>query len=217
MKFGFRKPNIKKSIKAKTTGKLKRKAKSAVNPLYGKKGMGFVKNPEQAIKNKIYHQTTIGVSDIINSGSKASKKPAQKKSSGTTPNPYMMQAENDIRIIQETLPILDTTTKPDVFFSRLDLLKQTGLDLQSIEPYVSLTVSPTQAIREMMNNEQEVIYQFIVRYFNSVWSYAETLKTDKGKNNQYQKFYDTMMSYSNRLNESNLKYIEYKYNQSIVK
>ena len=41
MKFGFRKPNIKKSIKAKTTGKLKRKAKSAVNPLYGKKGMGF--------------------------------------------------------------------------------------------------------------------------------------------------------------------------------
>ena len=175
------------------------------------------KNPEQAIKNKIYHQTTIGVSDIINSGSKASKKPAQKKSSGAAPNPYMMQAENDIRIIQETLPILDTTTKPDVFFSRLDLLKQTGLDLQSIEPYVSLTVSPTQAIREMMNNEQEVIYQFIVRYFNSVWSYAETLKTDKGKNNQYQKFYDTMMSYSNRLNESNLKYIEYKYNQSIVK
>ena len=52
MKFGFRKPNIKKSIKAKTTGKLKRKAKSAVNPLYGKKGMGIVKNPEQAIKNK---------------------------------------------------------------------------------------------------------------------------------------------------------------------
>ena len=46
MKFGFRKPSIKKSIKTRTTGKIKRKAKKAINHLYGKKGMGFVKNPK---------------------------------------------------------------------------------------------------------------------------------------------------------------------------
>lgn len=34
MKIGFRTPNIEKSIKARTTGKAKRKIKSAVNPLY---------------------------------------------------------------------------------------------------------------------------------------------------------------------------------------
>lgn len=37
MKIGLRKPSIKKSLKARTTGKLKRSIKSSVNPLYGKK------------------------------------------------------------------------------------------------------------------------------------------------------------------------------------
>ena len=55
----FRKPSLKKTIKAKTIGKLKRKAKKAVNPLYGK--AGIVKDPERAIKNKIYKETTRGI------------------------------------------------------------------------------------------------------------------------------------------------------------
>lgn len=58
MKFGMRKPSLKKSFKARTTGKIKRKIKRTVNPLYGKKGMGYIKNPKRAVKNKIYHKTT---------------------------------------------------------------------------------------------------------------------------------------------------------------
>ena len=58
MKIGFRTPSLKKSLKARTTGALKRKVKSTVNPLYGKKGMGIL-HPERAIKNKIYKKTTI--------------------------------------------------------------------------------------------------------------------------------------------------------------
>lgn len=58
MKIGFRKPSLKKTISARTTGALKRKAKKAVLPLYGTKGMGVL-HPEQAIKNKIYKKTTI--------------------------------------------------------------------------------------------------------------------------------------------------------------
>lgn len=59
MKFGFRTPSLKKTLKARTTGAIKRKAKGAVNPLYGKKGMGFIKDPERSVKNKIYKKTTI--------------------------------------------------------------------------------------------------------------------------------------------------------------
>jgi hypothetical protein len=58
MKIGFRKPSLKKTISARTTGALKRKAKKAVLPLYGTKGMGIL-HPERAIKNKIYKKTTI--------------------------------------------------------------------------------------------------------------------------------------------------------------
>ena len=65
MRIGLRTPSLKKSFKARTTGGLKRKIKKATNPFYGKKGMGYVKNPKRAIKNKIYHKTTFGISDIF--------------------------------------------------------------------------------------------------------------------------------------------------------
>ena len=58
MKVGIRKPSIKKSISARTTGKVKRKLKRVANPFYGKKGMGWVKNPKKALSNKIYKKPT---------------------------------------------------------------------------------------------------------------------------------------------------------------
>lgn len=64
MKVGMRKPSIKRSMKARTTGRIKRSIKRSVNPLYGKKGMGFIKNPEKALKNAVYHRTTFGVRDV---------------------------------------------------------------------------------------------------------------------------------------------------------
>ena len=54
MKFGMRTPSLKKSVKARTTGKLKRSIKKALIPGYGKKGMGWIKN--QGGKN--YGSTT---------------------------------------------------------------------------------------------------------------------------------------------------------------
>ena len=64
MKFGVRKPSIKRSIKARTTGRLKRTAKKAVNPLYGKKGMGLINNPKKAVYNKVYNKTTVSARDV---------------------------------------------------------------------------------------------------------------------------------------------------------
>ena len=52
MKIGIRKPSIKKSIKARTTGRVKREIKRAIIPGYEKKGMGWIKNPKRALKIK---------------------------------------------------------------------------------------------------------------------------------------------------------------------
>lgn len=65
MKFGIRKPSIKKSIKARTTSRVKRAVKKSIIPFYGKKGMGWVRNPKRALYNKVYRKTTIGVGDIL--------------------------------------------------------------------------------------------------------------------------------------------------------
>ncbi|PAV27795.1 hypothetical protein CIL05_20165 [Virgibacillus profundi] len=65
MKFGVRKPNLKKSLKARTTGRVKRKAKSAINPIYGKKGTGWVRNPKKAAYNKVYRKTSFSVVELL--------------------------------------------------------------------------------------------------------------------------------------------------------
>lgn len=65
MKYGVRKPSVKKSISARTTGKIKRQVKRSVNPLYGKKGMGVVHDPKKAAYNAVYNRTTTGVSDLM--------------------------------------------------------------------------------------------------------------------------------------------------------
>lgn len=65
MKFGMRKPSVKKSFKARTTGKMKRAVKKSINPTYGKKGMGMINDPKKAIYNKVYDKSTFDIRDVL--------------------------------------------------------------------------------------------------------------------------------------------------------
>lgn len=64
MKIGFRKPSVKRMVKARTVGRAKRAVKRSVNPLYGKKGMGIA-NPKKAAKGYVYRRTTFGLGDVL--------------------------------------------------------------------------------------------------------------------------------------------------------
>ena len=79
MKIGMRTPSLKKSLKARTTSKWKRQAKKAIIPGYGKKGVGWIKNPKKAMYNKVYHKTTFGLSDLLKPSKKRNKKVVTKK------------------------------------------------------------------------------------------------------------------------------------------
>ena len=65
MKFGIRTPSLKKSLKARTTGRAKRALKKAVIPGYGKKGSGWLKDPQKAAYNKVYKKTTFSWLDLF--------------------------------------------------------------------------------------------------------------------------------------------------------
>lgn len=65
MKFGLRTPSLKRSFKARTTGRAKRAVKKALIPGYGKKGAGWIKNPKKAAYNKIYRKTSFSIWDIF--------------------------------------------------------------------------------------------------------------------------------------------------------
>lgn len=65
MKVGYRKPSVSKKLKSKTTARVKRATKSSFDPLYGKKGMGYINDPKKAVYNKVYNKTTKSVYDTF--------------------------------------------------------------------------------------------------------------------------------------------------------
>lgn len=62
MKFGFRKPSLKKRISARTSWKRYVRHSMGVK---APRGFGIVTNPKKAIYNKIYRKTTFGVEDLL--------------------------------------------------------------------------------------------------------------------------------------------------------
>lgn len=65
LKFGVRTPSLKKSLRARTTGKVKRQVKKAFIPEYGKKGMGWIKNRKKATYNIVYNKTSFSLFDLF--------------------------------------------------------------------------------------------------------------------------------------------------------
>lgn len=65
MKFGFRTPSLKKMVKSRTTGRVKRAMKKSINPIYSKKGIGLVTQPKKAVYNKIYKKTSFSIFDFF--------------------------------------------------------------------------------------------------------------------------------------------------------
>lgn len=65
MKFGLRTPSLKKSLSARTTGRLKRSVKRKLIPGYGKPGMGWLRDPKRAAYNATYRRTTFSLRDLF--------------------------------------------------------------------------------------------------------------------------------------------------------
>lgn len=62
MKFGMRKPSLKKSIAARTS--VKRYVRHNLG-LKAPRGYGWITNPKKALYNRIYYRTTFGLKDIF--------------------------------------------------------------------------------------------------------------------------------------------------------
>jgi len=61
MLFHVRRPSPKKTFKALTTGAIKRKIRRHTIPFYGRKGVGFFKNPRRALLAKRYRMTSVSL------------------------------------------------------------------------------------------------------------------------------------------------------------
>lgn len=79
----FRKPSLKASFKARTTGRAKRAVKRAIIPGYGKKGTGFIKNPKRSMYNAVYHRTSIDTLKPIKNKKRTTQSQGSQQSSNS--------------------------------------------------------------------------------------------------------------------------------------
>ena len=119
-------------------------------------------------------------------------------------------AGNDLKIINECTNLINTTVNPDVFFKRYAILRETVAHLSKFSPYIKFKgTQPNQMMLEINRKEQLAISDFLHRYYNSVMEKANSLKTDKGKKNQYKKFYDSLKKYYPLIDEVNIGFIDF--------
>lgn len=119
------------------------------------------------------------------------------------------KARNSHRIMNDCSTILRTTVNPEVFFDRLQLLSTHCRVLADLEQYISFSgASPTDVLNTLVNEKQDIIREFLVRCFQSADAKADTLKTSRGKLNQYQRLYDSLIPYFAEMDTGNIDFVE---------
>lgn len=185
MKIGVRKPSIKKSFKARRTGRAKRAVKQAVIPGYGKKGSGWIKNPKKAAYNKAY------IKDLVKRG----YKPCSDKdiilvnkilNTSTTFQRYENKDESIEDLINETSTTDDFDNYPNIIENK-----------QNISSY---SLNST--------NYNDLIYQKYELYMqiqNMNYGIEENIKEYKSVLNKLLELFPDDYTYIELLNEINLK------------
>lgn len=98
-------------------------------------------------------------------------------------------AKNMLKQVNDCAKIVNTTTNPEIYFSRLNFLFDLLLELRKYEKYHIFTgKSPTQDYNSLLNNLESSVNLFIDRTYEKQKEKMIALKTDKAKQNSFQKY-----------------------------
>lgn len=122
------------------------------------------------------------------------------------------KAQNCIRILNDCSNILQTTTNPDTYFSRLKLMKEQINALAIISPYINLNIDTTVDMKQEIENDiPKSNNMFVDRYFSEISNDIQNLKTHQAKINRYRKAYEKLESHFCELTNDNIDFIENQY------
>lgn len=120
-------------------------------------------------------------------------------------------ARDDMRIIDDSFRLVNVTTDPDVFFSRWELLFENTMHLEMLKTFIPLAeFRPPESSAALKREKSTYIQHFLSRYFDDVYEKAETLKTEHGKIGRYQRFYDSLQQYYDKMEPQHIEFIETK-------
>ncbi len=125
-----------------------------------------------------------------------------------------MTAENKLKIVQDCINLVNNTKNPDVFFSRYDMLIEELSALSRMEGRIKfLGQSPSVALQDFLSRKQYTFSDFINRYYKNVEEKINNLTTEKAKQNNAKKFYDSLVVYRDVIPSTCFDLIEKRYNQ----
>lgn len=131
-------------------------------------------------------------------------------------NPYLHKysnngTENTIYLLycdfSSSYKWIQDSNKPDIYFQNYVKSIQILNVLNSYKKHKFNHPTPAQQIADLRTNYIENMNRFIDRYWISITENAKKLKTEKGKENRLNKFFDILNDYSPYLTEQNISYI----------
>ncbi len=128
----------------------------------------------------------------------------------------VIELQNDLRILNDCASLIEKTVNPDVFFSRFDLYYEKLSILASAQKQKIVIVKGDNISKKYskLNTpaaKADKINTFIKRYWDSTCSKSQELKTERGKNNCFEKFKSSLSAYDSRLPDSCIEYYNYLY------
>ena len=91
--------------------------------------------------------------------------------------------------LQDSVQLVNSTVKPDVFFKRLNMTLDILMDLRSYEKYgIFKGSSPTSDFNKIIRNIESTVDDFIDRALAANQQKIATLKSETAKRNNYDKF-----------------------------
>ena len=119
-------------------------------------------------------------------------------------------------IVEDCKDLINKTDNPGTFFSRYDLLIEHLQTMADFEPYIQFYgYQPIEAIKYYLDRKNHYTNKMIDRRYNKALIKADSLKTEKGKKNQFIKAYEELKGHSSSLSSDNLKYLENKFKNKL--
>lgn len=142
---------------------------------------------------------------IIKAISKSNKK--NKNISNRLSQVQSAEAQNYLRILQESAKICSETKNPDTFFSRLDLCFEM---IEKLKPYKNLLNDEGKNLYNNMTNlnaaKVSSINEFVDCYAKETRIKIYNLSSKKAKENKVNAFRKTLAEYNDKMEKENVEY-----------